>query len=247
MKVDLIIQARIGSKRLPGKSLLPLAGEPLVGRIIERVKRCKNISEIIVAIPDTKENLQLKMYLEKFNVHLFCGPEDDLVERYYLAARERKSDLICRLPADNATPEPTEIDRIVKFHKNLRCPGFSSNLSQIYDSGYPDGIGAEIFDFSKLEEARSFFKEPSKREHVHLNFFDYESQKPVDNDWCPVNTINCPIEFRRPDIVLDVNNYHEYLYMDKLYQSLYYKNKDFTILDIIEWHDRELCKRKKEK
>ena len=74
MKVDLIIQARIGSKRLPGKSLLPLAGEPLVGRIIERVKRCKNISEIILAIPDTKENLELKI-IEKFNVHIFCGPE----------------------------------------------------------------------------------------------------------------------------------------------------------------------------
>ena len=69
MKVDLIIQARIGSKRLPGKSLLPLAGEPLIGRIIERVQRCKNLSEIIVAIPDTHENLELKKYLEKKGIN----------------------------------------------------------------------------------------------------------------------------------------------------------------------------------
>ena len=58
-KVDLIIQARMGSKRLPGKSLMDLAGEPLVGRILERVKRCKNIDDIILAIPDTNENKPL--------------------------------------------------------------------------------------------------------------------------------------------------------------------------------------------
>lgn len=239
MKVDLIIQARIGSKRLPGKSLLPLAGEPLVGRIIERVQRCKNISEIILAIPDTDENTDLRNYLERFDVHIFCGPEEDLVERYYLAAKERNTDVICRLPADNATPEPHEIDKIIAYHKNFNCDGFSSNLAQIYNSGYPDGIGAEVFKLSKLEEAKKLSNNLSKREHVHLNFFDYENQKPVDNNWCPVKTLTCPEGYRRPDIVLDVNKYDEYVYMDKLYKALYFKNNNFTILDIIEWHDKE--------
>lgn len=242
MKVDLIIQARIGSKRLPGKSLLPLAGEPLIGRIIERVQRCKNLSEIIVAIPDTHENLDLKKYLERFEVQVFCGPEDDLVERYYLAAKKRNTDLICRLPADNATPEPNEIDKIITFHKKFNLNGFSSNLAQIYNSGYPDGIGAEVFKLAKLVEAKKRSDNPSKREHVHLNFFDYKTQKPVDNNWCPVRTLTCPESYRRPDIVLDVNKFDEYVYMDKLYKSLYFKNKNFTILDIIQWHDNKYLK-----
>ena len=237
MKVDLILQARIGSKRLPGKTLLPLVGEPLIGRIIERVKRVRNISEIIVAIPDNSQNVELKNYLSKLNVSVFCGPEDDLVERYYMAAKEYHTDIICRLPADNATPEAGEIDRIINFHKSLSNPGFSSNLAEIYSSGYPDGIGVEVFDFSILCDARKKFKNPMKREHVHLNFFDYKTQKAVDNNWCPINTIKCPIEFRRPDLVLDINTYEDYLYISQLYQYLYPKNTNFNILDIIEWHD----------
>ena len=237
MKVDLILQARMGSERLPGKTLLPLVGEPFIGRIIERVKRVNNISEIIVAIPDNSQNIELKNYLSKLNISVFCGPENDLVERYYLAAKEHHTDLICRLPADNATPEASEIDRIINFHKSLNKPGFSSNLAEIFGSGYPDGIGVEVFDFSILCDARKKFKNLTKREHVHLNFFDYKTQKAVDNNWCPVNTIECPIAFRRPDLVLDINTYEDYLYISQLYQYLYPKNNNFNILEIIKWHD----------
>ena len=237
-RVVLIIQARMGSTRLPGKSMMDLAGAPLVARILERVKRCTRIDEIVLAIPDTAEDRILEQLGRDCGISVFAGEENDLVERYYQAGLSNRADIIGRLPADNATPEPSEIDRIVDHHISLGRPGFSSNLSIIGDSGYPDGIGAEVFDFSLLADARMRHTDPRQREHVHLNFFDYTVQRPVDSDWCPISTVVCPPEFRRPDLVLDVNTNAQYEFMRQLYEYLYPKNANFHITDIIRWYDK---------
>lgn len=236
-RVVLIIQARMGSTRLPAKSMMDLAGAPLVGRILERVKRCRMLDEIVLAIPDTRQDAVLGEVGRDYGVTVFAGSENDLVERYYQAALASRADIIGRLPADNATPEPSEIDRIVTHHLSLGRRGFSSNLSVIADNGYPDGIGAEMFEFSLLAEARDRAPDAIKREHVHRNFFDYATQTPVDADWCPISTIQCPAEFRRPDLVLDVNTQAQYEFMRQLYQDLYPVNPGFHITDIIRWYD----------
>ena len=236
-KVVMILQARMGSTRLPGKSLMDLAGEPLVGRILERVKRCKSIDEIVLAIPDNEANLPLKRLGERWGVKIYAGSEDDLVDRYYRAAVHNKADVVVRIPADNATPEPEEIDRIINHHLSIGIPGFSSNLSVIDNSGYPDGIGAEVFDFCLLHDVWHKEKDKLKREHVHLNFYDYDTQIAANEDWCPISTVRCPQKFRRPDLILDVNTLKQYKFMKELYSDLYHKNPKFSIVDIIIWYD----------
>lgn len=244
-RVVLIIQARMGSTRLPGKSMMDLAGAPLVGRILERIKHCTRLDDIVLAIPDTDKDSVLKQLGESYGIKVFAGSENDLVERYYQAALWSKADIVGRLPADNATPEPSEIDRIVDYHLSLGRRGFSSNLSVIDDSEYPDGIGAEMFDFSLLAEARERHVDPRQREHVHLNFFDYSIGKAVDVEWCPISTVKCPAEFRRPDLVLDVNTQEQYEFMRQLYEYLYPGNPNFHITDIIRWYDEVYEKRAK--
>ena len=244
-KIVLIIQARVGSTRLPGKSLLDLAGKPLVGRIIERVKKCANINQIVLAIPNSKENDPLMEIGKEYNISTFRGSELNLLERYYKAAKFSSADYIVRLPADNATPEAFEIDKIIDHHQSLNRAGFSSNLSSFFGSNYPDGIGAEIFDFNLLEEAYIKEKDWQKLEHVHLNFFDYSKEQAVDSNWCPISTIKCPKEYSRPDIVLDVNTLDQYVFIKELYDYLYFKNPNFTISDTINWYDNVYKKRKK--
>ena len=169
-KVVMIIQARMGSKRLPGKSMLDLAGKPLVFRIIERVKRCKNIDEIVLAIPEKQEDEILREVGNEAGVLVYQGSENNLLERFYKSAIMTSADYVVRLPADNATPEPIEIDKIISHHLSLGRRGFSSNLSSFYNSGYPDGIGAEIFDFSLLSEVFFLEKDAELLEHIHLIF-----------------------------------------------------------------------------
>lgn len=236
-RVVLIIQARMGSTRLPGKSMMDLAGAPLVGRILERVIRCTSFQDIVLAIPDASDDLVLQEVGRGYGVKVFRGSEHDLLDRYYKAAIWSNADIVVRLPADNATPEPSEIDRIVNYHLSLGRRGFSSNLSEFSDSGYPDGIGAEVFDFTLLEEAFEKHSDPRQREHVHLNFFDYSTEQAVDSSWCPVSTIKCPGAFRRPDLILDVNTLEQYHFMRELYEALYQKNPNFKITDVISWYD----------
>jgi spore coat polysaccharide biosynthesis protein SpsF len=242
-RVALIIQARMGSTRLPGKSMMDLAGAPLVGRILERVKRCQELDEIVLAIPDTPADRPLGELARQHGVTLVAGSENDLVGRYLQAARVSNATFIVRLPADNATPEPSEIDRIVRHHLALGRRGFSSNLTVIGDSCYPDGIGAEIFERSLLEEALARGPDARQTEHVHLNFYDYGQARPVDAAWCPISTLQCPAEFRRPDLVLDVNTQSQYEYMRALYEALYPRNPQFSIVDTIRWHDEVWLKR----
>ena len=75
-----------------------------------------------------------------------------------------------------------------------------------------------------------------KKEHLHLNFFNYESGKPLIQNGA-VHTIQCPKEYSRPDLILDVNTNDQYLFMKNLYEYLYPKNQDFGILEIIDWYD----------
>lgn len=231
-KIGLIVQARLGSTRLPRKSLLPLAGAPLVARIIERLKRVKSVDQLILAVPESdKELVDIAI---SSNTTVFCGSEEDLLDRYYQAAKKHNISIIVRIPADNVASEPIEIDKIIDFYIKNNFD-FCSNLAQLFGSGYPDGIGAEVFSFAKIEMAWKQEKDLKKREHIHLNFFDYQTQQPVEG--VKAGTIPCPTSFARPDIILDVNTIEQYQKMSKMYDDLYPKKPEFSIIDIVKWWD----------
>ena len=237
-KVVLIIQARMSSSRLPAKSMLDLAGEPLIYRLLERVKRCQLVDEIVLAIPKNSEDDLLFEEAKRSNVKCYRGSENDLLDRYYQAAKENNADIVGRIPADNPLSEPNEIDRIIAHHKSLNQPGFSSNLAEVFGNGYPDGIGAEMVDFEILEKTWLSETDQHKREHVHLNFYDYNSRVEANNEICPVTTIECPKEYKRPDLILDVNTEAEYQFIKKIYDHFYHDNSSFGIRDIIQWYEK---------
>ena len=84
-----------------------------------------------------------------YSISVFRGSENDLVDRYYQAAKTFNAKIVVRFPADNPVPEPAEIDRIIAYHLTNQSD-FSSNLAQVYGNEYPDGIGAEVFNFDVL-------------------------------------------------------------------------------------------------
>ena len=239
MVITLIIQARMSSMRLPGKSILPLAGKPLIFRVVERLSRCKEINNLVLAIPDTKKDREIEKIKFDTKVNIFKGSENNLLERYYQAASKFNTDIVVRVPGDNCMPEPSEVDRIIKFYKKFKKPFFASNLSNILNNNYPDGIGAEVFGFNFLEELMKKKISKKNKEHIHLNFFNYDKNLAVNEKWCKVRTLNCPRQFARPDICLDVNTLKEYNFIKNIYDKLYIKNKKFNIKDIIKFLDNE--------
>jgi spore coat polysaccharide biosynthesis protein SpsF len=237
-KVVLIIQARMSSTRLPGKSMMPLADKPLVYRMIERLKKCNQVDEIVIATSDQPEDQVLVELANELGVSSFQGNLLDVRDRYLNAAEKSKADFIIRIPADNPIPDANEIDKLIEFHLKNNSQGFSSNLAQVNNSGYLDGIGAEIFSTKLLRESVARSISDTVKEHVHRNFFDYSTQTPVDASWCPIASPKAPEELQRPDIILDVNTMDDYTKIKRIYDNLYPKNPNFTTVDVINFLDK---------
>jgi spore coat polysaccharide biosynthesis protein SpsF len=237
-KVVLIIQARMSSTRLPGKSMMPLADKPLVYRMVERLKKCKKVDEIVIATSDQPEDQVLVQLAKELEVSSFQGNLLDVRDRYLKAAEKFQADFIIRIPADNPMPDSNEIDKLIDFHLENNPNGFSSNLAQVNNSGYLDGIGAEIFSTKLLQESVLKSNSETVKEHVHRNFFDYSTQTPVDASWCPIASPKAPTELQRPDIILDVNTMDDYTKIKRIYDNLYPKNPNFTTVDVINFLDK---------
>ena len=237
-KVVLIIQARMSSTRLPGKSMMPLADKPLVYRMVERLKNCKKIDEIVIATSDQPEDQVLVDLAKVLEVSYFQGNLLDVRDRYLKAAEQFQADFIIRIPADNPMPDSNEIDKLIEFHLENNQDGFSSNLAQVNNSGYLDGIGAEIFSTRLLKESIARSSSEIAKEHIHRNFFDYSTQTPVDSSWCPIASPKAPAELRRPDIILDVNTMDDYTKIKRIYDNLYPQNPNFTTVDVINFLDK---------
>ncbi len=237
-KIVLIIQARMSSTRLPGKSMMPLANKPLVYRMVERLKKCNHVDEIVIATSDQPEDQVLVDLAKELEVSYFQGNLLDVRDRYLKAAEKFQAKFIIRIPADNPMPDSNEIDKLVKFHLEHNPSGFSSNLAQVNNSGYLDGIGAEIFSTKLLQESVARSSSETVKEHVHRNFFDYATQTPVDDTWCPVASPKAPAELQRPDIILDVNTMDDYTKIKRIYDHLYPRNPNFTTVDVIKLIDK---------
>jgi spore coat polysaccharide biosynthesis protein SpsF len=156
---------------------------------------------------------------------------------------EFSSDFIVRIPGDNPLPHGDEIDKIVNYHLRSNPFGFSTNLSQTMNSGYPDGIGAEIFLADTLRTVQGQAHSEAQKEHVHLNFLDYENSRVVQPDKFPVRTIPCPNSYARPDVVLDINTGEDLEYFRRMFEDL--GTNQPGIEDIIPWHDaigRRICR-----
>jgi len=229
VKVAGIIQARMGSTRLPGKSMADLAGKPLIFRFVERVKRSLRLDEIVLATTTKSEDDVLLKVAGELDIKVFRGSENDLVDRYYQVARKFKADIVVRLCADNPVIEPAEIDRIIDYHLKTGND-FSSNTHNIDDNGYPDGLGAEVYSMGTVEKLWKVTVDPANREHPHS--YIYENW-----DKFKVGTIKCPLEFSRPELKLDVNTSEEYEFINAIYQYCYPRNNEFHITEIIKWYD----------
>ena len=237
-KVVLIIQARMSSTRLPGKSMMPLADKPLVYRMVERLKKCEKVDEIVIATSDQPEDKVLVDLANELGVSSFQGNLLDVRDRYIKAAEKFQADFVMRIPADNPMPDANEIDKLIEFHLENNSSGFSSNLAQVNNSEYLDGIGAEIFSTKLLQESVARSSSDTVKEHVHRNFFDYSTQTPVDSSWCPIASPKAPAELRRPDIILDVNTMDDYIKIKRIYDNLYPQNTNFTTEDVINFIDK---------
>jgi spore coat polysaccharide biosynthesis protein SpsF len=177
-----IIQARMGSTRLPGKVLRPLCGKTILAHVIERVRASRSVDEIIVATTDRPADDALAALIPTLDARLFRGSEDDVLSRFYLAAQENKADTIVRITSDCPLFDGDVLRAMIAAFSTRRHSGERLNyLSNTLTRTYPRGLDAEIFDVATLERAHRDATQPFEREHVTPYIYGHPDQFALSN------------------------------------------------------------------
>jgi len=220
-KVVAIIQARMGSTRLPGKVMLPIVGKPMLWHIIERAKRCKKVDSIVVATTTNQEDKAVTNLAEKYETGSFAGDEDNVLKRYYEAAKKFSADIIVRITADCPLINPTTIDEMIDL-----C--LEENAD--YICGHPNfpsiEQGVEVFSFIALEKTKNMATKDYQREHVTI----YIKENP--NLFRIVTIIPKKI-FQRKDMRLTVDTIEDLRLMREIYDRLYKENEIIKIDNVV--------------
>ncbi len=162
MKIVSIVQARMGSTRFPNKVMKPICGIPMIGLLLKRLSKSKNIEQIILATSEDSKNDPLVEYVNGLGYGVFRGSESNVLERYYLTAKQVKADIVVRITGDCPLVDPELVDQVIdQFLKEQ--VDYCSNTKK---PGYPDGLDTEVFKFSALEIAYQNAKEDRQKEHV---------------------------------------------------------------------------------
>ena len=165
-----IIQARMGSTRLPGKVLMDLNGVPMLQYQVDRVKQSKLIDQVLVATSVLSQDDEIANFCENNNILSFRGSEDDVLSRYYHAAKECNADAIVRLTADCPMLDPEVIDKTIALFQQDNID-YAANTVPPESSKYPDGSDVEVFSMFALKRAYQEATNEEDREHVTFYFW----------------------------------------------------------------------------
>ncbi len=162
VKVVAIVQARMGSTRLPNKVMKPIGSGPMIEVLLARLDRAKEVSEIMVATSDDPRNQALADHVQALGYKCYRGSENDVLNRYLQAAKSAQADVVVRITGDCPLVDPALVDNVIRQFNAADVDYFTNTLPPTY----PDGLDIEVFTFKALEKAALETSNPYDHEHV---------------------------------------------------------------------------------
>jgi len=220
--IILIIQARLGSTRLPNKVLKEVNGVSLLKFQVERARQAKLVDKVIVATTSESRDVELVDYCKSNEIPVFIGSENDVLDRYYKCAKEYNADVIVRLTADCPLIDPEIIDQVIDlFLKNN--VDFAANTVPPETSKFPDGSDVEVFSMAALDRAQNECNDPFFREHVTFYFWKEQngfssSQLDYHSDYSKYRfTVDYPEDFEVVKMIIDeLNKKNQFGHVDQI-------------------------------
>jgi len=229
MNIACIIQARVGSSRLPNKIFLDLEGKPVLARVIERLRNSKLINKIVIASPDKEVDDIIEDFIRDNyeDVGIYRGSENDVLDRYYKAAKKFKADVITRITSDCPLIDSGVVDKIIKEFLEKRIDYVSNVLGE---RTYPRGFDIEVFSFTVLERIWQKAKDADDREHVTLYIRKHPELFRTAN-------VKNDIDYSRFRLTLDETKDYELIKL--IYKKFFHKNNNFGLREIMELFEKE--------
>ena len=215
-----IIQARMSSTRLPGKVLKSILGYPMLELQIERINRCKKLDQFVVATSIQPEDRPIVDLCQRLGVASFAGSLENVLDRFYQTARKYQADHVVRLTGDCPLAAPELIDELVRFYSQQDCD-YASNCRP---PTLPDGLDAEIFSFSTLEQAWKEAKDPFELEHV-VPFIIHRPER--------FRMVNYKYYKNISHLRWTVDEPEDFEFVRRIYEALYPMKPDFNTDDVL--------------
>lgn len=169
MKIIFIVQARMGSKRLPGKVLKTLGGRSVLECVLSRLQRSTLVHQVVVATSTEVNDNAIEEECRRLDTHVFRGSQNDVLDRYYHAALQFEAEAIVRVTSDCPLIDPGVSDRVIKAFLDMQ-PDYASNTQA---RTYPRGLDTEVMTFQALETSWREAREPHEREHVTPYLYEH--------------------------------------------------------------------------
>jgi len=157
-----IVQARMGSTRFPDKVMRPINGTPMIELLLGRLARAKRIDRIILATSVEPRNQPMVDHVRGLGYQVYQGSENDVLDRFYQAARPEAPDTVVRITGDCPLIDPQLVDEVIAAYQAAGV----DYLGNTVPPSYPDGLDTEVFSFRALEQAAREATAPAEREHV---------------------------------------------------------------------------------
>jgi len=197
IKLGVIIQARMGSTRLPGKVLKDIGNRPLLGHVLYRLGHLRHRATVVVATSDLDQDDIIEQFCGDHDVPCFRGSENNVLERYYQCAVKYGFDHIVRLTADNPFTDIKELDGLIQMHLDTKA-----DFSHSFDS-LPIGVGAEVFTFQALKQS---YEQGHEAHHIeHVDEYMLESPELFNTHVYHASASKC-----YPDVRLTVDTMDDY-------------------------------------
>lgn len=228
MNVVCIIQARVGSTRLPGKVLKKICGKTVLEHDIDRLKRVKNINKIVIATTTLERDDAIVKEAKRLDVAYFRGSEEDVLSRYYYAAKENNADVVVRVTSDCPLIDSEVTEETICFYleNNNKYDYVSNSLERTF----PRGLDTEIFSYKIL--TRAFNETISKKEREHVTFYIWNNPS-VFRLGCYENSV----DYSNLRWTLDTEE--DLKLIDKIYCYLYDdRGNNFTMNDVIGLYEK---------
>jgi spore coat polysaccharide biosynthesis protein SpsF (cytidylyltransferase family) len=176
-RIVAIVQARMGSSRLPGKVLADVGGQPLLQHVLDRARRIKGIDEVMVATTTRPEDQGLRRAVAGWGVRCLAGNAEDVLDRYAMASRQCDATVIVRITADCPLLDPVVAAQVVALRQRIGAE-YASN---VHPPTFPDGLDVEAFTVAALKRAWTLARRPSEREHVTSYLWTHPDQFSMAN------------------------------------------------------------------
>ena len=226
MNVVTAIQARTSSSRLPNKILFPLCGEPLILRMVDRVKNAHLSGTVVLATSDHSSDDILYDLCQTSGIPCFRGNMLDLLDRHYQLALNYHAEAIVKIPSDCPLIDPQIIDRILSYY--LENKDIYDYVSNLHPASYPDGNDVEVMSFSSLEKAWKSASRQLEREHTTPYIWENPDIFRIGNVlWENGKDFSTSHRWT-------IDYEEDYQFIEKIYEILFPKNPAFGLQDILE-------------